>query len=940
MDAGEFVQLWHASFGPEAQPPESCSNLGERLTVQDVGTELRACETRVESLRTELKRELRALEWLRRIVADLERRASDGGDSGRRPSEGEQRSPRLRAASASHPPRTREKSGHSEPDSPSYPRQSTSLPTSPRRPARHDIVFSTSVEVSVKSKDPGHDPPCDSLDTERPATDAKEDQRSVGASEEGNKRGSVVRERTQSQTNDSDKSVARAVSKRLIERGKWWSSNLLTLERPPQALTPPINRRRAVSDPPDDSKRGRHRRVTAPSIKVHEVIKNFEKLSQETAPKVNPAVDREKEVSHVRRHTSLETVNEGEKPSGGGKKVEATETAGQESSSIDRLGDLPVRQRPPEKQKGDKFVFPGYKNHVVYSTHSLNRRNVRTRISQFEQEGPTSSTLKRQQLPIEAKLADRRRTGGWKVVEVGGPKQLSKTPSLQQINIGSRSVSEDRVARQKEQSNTAHTRATTPHRSVPLTHTAPRGPVSEVARVKRVASPVATQPRNMFKAAKEKLSRVTSSPPLRRRPSRGSRGREGPQHRSSNGQVEQTSVSPSPVPPSGGSGVQEVMVEKRVERSESLLSEIMSHRFSNGMEGSQLLESGEHSLISSQEMGGSGGGESTNVSKVILRRRSERDNDPLPEAKRRSSCLEEDDCSTPKEDFSLSLADDSLTQGLTKSMVDATSVKRSQVQRMTSDSTLRQDSLEATLTPASLTSGGSSSPGNVNYRMSYMTAVHDSPQMEYTTPGGLRDSNQVDYMPLINETEGEMTNRLALVASEPNLLDLDQVHMLEKMELDEATISAVTLNNDLFGSRSGSVTSLPDTLNDSQSTSTASLTEPFLSPAHTPAPVVNLRPSSGSGGGGRRRNRRREGNAELDDQTGASLVEMLSSERLRSPNTTASSSQFSTASSGLSPTTEEVASMSDSPTTPTLFPTPLHGTHLKEVEVRFSLSLL
>ena len=948
MEAEEILQLWHASFGPETQPPESLGSNKRLITAQDVGTELRACETRVESLRTTLTRELKALEWLRRLVADLERRASDGGDSTprdrlARPLEGEGSAPRSRAASQPH--RTQDKPAGGDLGSPST-RKSSSVPASPRRASRPDIVFSTSVQVAVKSKNReehlSSKPPCGTTTKRESGTDSPsslDDKKDTdGAGRE--RRGSVIRERAAGQANEC---VARAVRKRLIEQGKWWSSNLLTLGGSLQSQTPPTNRRRSVSDPPIQLNRGQHSSRAVPSVKVHKVIESFEKLSQETAPKVNAGTVeyREKEISHVLpRHTSLETVNEREKPSAcvDNKKVEATPP--QPPGERDRLGSLPVRRTQSESQE-EKYIFPGCKNHVVYSTHSLNRRHVRSQLAQLQEEGPASSTLKRQQLSIEAKLADRRRTGGWKVVEVGGQrKYMRKAPSLQQINT----EPSDKAAQQKEEHDDTENSTQVTQQSQQTNNSSgvqATVPVSEVATERRFTL-VTTQSSNMFKAAKEKLSRVTSSPPLRRRLSRGSRGREGP-HRSSNGQVEQasssSSVSPSPVP-SSGSGVQEVMVEKRVERSESLLSEIMSHRFSNGMEGSQLLESGEHSLLGSQE--GGGGSESAGVSKVILRRRSERDNDPLPEAKRRSSCLEDDDCSTPKEDFSLSFADDSsMAPGLTKSMVDA---KRSPVRRMESDSTLRQDSLEATLTPGNIvTSGGSPTPvpGNVNYRKSYMTAVHESP---CTTPGGsssggggvLRDSNQVDYMPLINESEGEMTagHRLTLVASEPNLLGLDQRHLLEdSMELDEATISAVTLNNDMFGSRSGSVTSLPETLNDSQSTSTASLTEPFFSPSHTPAPVVNLRPSSGNSGVGRRRNRRREGNAELDDQTGASLVEMLSSsERLRSPNTTASSSQYSMTSS-LSPTAEEVGTtIGSSP--PTLFPPPLHhGAHLKEVEV-------
>ena len=875
MDAEEFLQLWHASFGPEAQPPEGCTNLGHHLSVQDVGTELRARETRVETLRTQLEREVRVLEWLRGLAADLERRDRDtsrplgGGESAE--------------STVPHPRETRERGSPS---------------SSPPRP-KSDAVYSTSVEVAVRSKE-GPVPTCDNATT---GTDGgrREDRLPSGEGEGG----LLTRERAQGQV---DKSVARAVRKRLIEQGKWWSSNLLTLEV--SSHTPQISRRRSTSDTPLHLKPSRQRRGTVPTVSVHEVVRSFEKLGQERGPKVNTP---EKEVSHVERHTSSESVNGVEKSSN---KLEI-ETTQRESSQL-VCNPPPVRRTKSQREEEeDKLIF---KNHVVYSTHSLNRRHVTSRLAQLEEERPTSSTLKRTpSLSIEAKLAGRRRAGGWKVVEVGGQKRpLSKTPSPQhnQYNLGSGFRAEVRERTPEKTRGTA-------------VDTVRSSGVQGKAREKRPSSG------NMFKAAKEKLSRVTSSPPLRRRPSRGSRGREGA-HRSSNGQVEPTSaMTPPPSSVSPGSGIQEVMVEKRVERSDSLLSEILSHRFSNGMEGSQLLESsGDHSLVASQEVpgGGAGGGDSAKVApltdivpKVILRRRSERDNDPLPEAKRRSSYLEDEDCTTPKEDFSLSLsaADEAMTQGLTKAMVDA-SIKKPRAQRLTSDSTLQQESLEATLTPANISG---SSPPNVNFRMSYMTAVHDSPHMAYTATGGLRDINQVDYMPLINETDGEMaTGRLHLVSSEPNLLDLNR-DLDDSMELDEATISAVmTLNDDLFGSRSGSVTSLPETLDDSQSTST---TSPFLSPAHTPAPVVNLR-QLGSGAAGRRRNRRRQGNAELDDQTG-SLDEMLLSERLRSPNITVSYSD-----SPLAHTSEEVRlDMSGSPTTPTLFSPPHHAAHLKEMEVYY-----
>ena len=525
-------------------------------------------------------------------------------------------------------------------------------------------------------------------------------------------------------------------------------------------------------------------------------------------------------------------------------------------------------------------------------------------------------------------MADRRKTGGWKVIEVSGQNRLNYKSQAQEDKTN---TSSNRLDINSSSTNTSPIKTKAVSVEEIVVKEVEKEVIQEVKTINRISSGMSSKS-NMFKAAKEKLSRVTSSPPLRRRPSRGARGRSGSEggtqhHRSSNGQVETPS------------SVQEVMIEKRVERSESLLSEIMSHRFSNGMEGAQLLESGEHSLVGSQDGGKNTGDAENNATKVILRRRSERDNDPLPEAKRRSSCLEDDDCATPKEDFSMSLNEDSMRVGgvTTTSIVQSGSINPTRVQRLGSDATLRQDSLESTLTPAG--NIPSVTVGNVNFRMSYMTAVHDSPQMTYTA--AVRDTNQVDYMPLIDEREGELSSpgRLPVVSSEPNLLDLDPTTMLEdSMELDEATISAVTLNNDMFGSRSGSVTSLPENLEDSQSTSTASLTETstsFLSPSHTPAPVVNLRQSSGSSGSSaaaRRRNRRREGNAELDDQTGASLVEMLSSDRLRSP-TNASTNMSTSPMTGV--TEEVIVTMNQSPsTTPTsLFSPTHHSPHLQEGEV-------
>ena len=957
MEAEEFVQLWHASFGPETQPPESCSSSVGKLTAQDVATELRAREARVEILKTQLKRERRALGWLRRVVAELERRTG-ANDKTCRP---------LVAAEAEDSADTsasRRSTCDKQPTQQSETCRERASPTSVRPP--------TPISGEVKSKHNGAQV-CVVLssprreDVESCKASSKSAPVSVNSGETKDKRNSsresIIRERFVHRADGTDKRVDRAVSKRLIEQGKWWSSNLLSLDSSTaQAQTPPPTpRKRCDSDPPEYERRVKSRPI--PVIKVHTVVKDFEKSSQAPAQQVQSVTVKpsEKEASHVHKSTTgctaLETVNENPTTAAPVvEKVKVTEERGVVRPVI-HLTNLPppVQRTRSYGEAGEKFQFPGCSNDVVYSTHSLNRRSLKSRLHQLEEEGRVSNTLKRRSISIEAKLADRRKTGGWKVIEVSGQKKFNGSSQNQENqNRVSNRVSPNRVSSSRRSPEKA------PVTGDIVVKEEETEVVREAKTLNRVAAAgMSNSKPSVFKAAKEKLTRVTSSPPLRRRPSRGQRGRPGSEgstqqqqhhHRSSNGQVLESA--------GGGPAVQEVMVEKRVERSESLLSEIMSHRFSNGMEGSQLLESGDDSLVGGGEGGGGGGGKSggeggtgataEGSNKVILRRRSERDNDPLPEAKRRSSYLEDDDCTTPKEDFSMSLnsEDSNMQHGITKTMAEtaSTSTRESQVRRPGSDATLRQESFEATLTPAS-----PSTPGNVNFRMSYTTAVHDSPQMMYTA--AVRDSNQVDYMPLIDEREGELSSsssstaaaggRLQVVSSEPNLLELDHIAMLleDSMELDEATISAVTLNNDMFGSRSGSVTSLPENLEDSQSTSTASLNEPssFLSPLHpsgsSPA-IVNLRQSGGSSAGSaaaKRRNRRREGNAELDDQTGASLEEMLTSGRFRSPSNASRSN-----SSAMSGVTEEViVAMGQSPSaTPTPLFSPTHcSAHLQEGEV-------
>lgn len=892
METEEFVELWHASFGPEAQPPECCLNLG-KLTAQDVGIELRARKTRVDALQTQLKRELRQLDWLRRLVADLERR-----------NRGESRSSKTcRAPGGKESVRSspyRHTSGPSSPPCQESPSKTVNAVRSKSCPPADIEVSRRDGGKSEKSSSEYFSGQPEASKPEESHHQTKVDVKSSSDQGKGT-RVSLIKERFEQGVDSKDKAVAEAVKNRLIEQGKWWSSNLFTLKCSSKSPSP-AKRKRSASDSVSYSQTD-----PKPFIKVDKVVDNTDTKGQRLNTTVEKKEPHEKDFPDTVSSTVLETqhraVNKAEEKTLAVKEVE------------DRGNTLhPTEQRVELQGRRGRSVSPAF-----YSTHSLGRRQLRTRST--IEESSASATLKPRKPTIEEKLADRRRSGGWKVIEVSSQRRPNRSQQEQGVN-----QPEHVTERGKKPVPNSQRFVETKTNTIRSENSSFEG---------EVRSDQSLSEDKMFKAAREKLSRVTSSPPLRRRPSRDKdirRGREGGSlHRSSNGQVEAAS----------SATVEEVMVEKRVERSESLLSEIMAHRFSNGLEGSQLLDSSHDSTSGGETAGVGVGGTADNTAKVILRRRSEREADSLPEAKRRSSCLEEDDCSTPKEDYSLSLNDDNMQQGLTKSMAESSAARKLQLERLGSDTTLRQESFEATLTPNSVPSGGAptSLPGNVNYRQSYMSAVRDSPQMYMPS---LRQTPEVECMPLIDEAEGvdgdlSSAGRLAVVSSEPNLLELDPrtLTLEDSMELDEATISAVTLSNDMFlSSRSGSVTSLPETLDESHSTSASSISETFLSPSHNT--VVNLRQSGTSGGRGRRKNLKRMGNAELD-QTGASLEEMLSSEGVISPTHTMSPQSSS---SSVSIVSEEVRmTLNQSP--PSLFsPTHHSSHHLKEVDVSLCVCLV
>ena len=113
----------------------------------------------------------------------------------------------------------------------------------------------------------------------------------------------------------------------------------------------------------------------------------------------------------------------------------------------------------------------------------------------------------------------------------------------------------------------------------------------------------------------------------------------------------------------------------------------------------------------------------------------------------------------------------------------------------------------------------------------------------------------------VGENE-EMNTRFQASYADPTLDDFEYTQ-----GIDDATISALTLSSELFGSRSNSVSSLPGLYSNSESTT--SISPPDMdSPLHS-RQGVNLRNT----GGARRRDRKRMermGNAELEMMTGAS----------------------------------------------------------------------
>lgn len=184
-----------------------------------------------------------------------------------------------------------------------------------------------------------------------------------------------------------------------------------------------------------------------------------------------------------------------------------------------------------------------------------------------------------------------------------------------------------------------------------------------------------------------------------------------------------------------------------------------------------------------------------------------------PPIKRSSAYLEdEDECQTPKyeeEIMPLTL------ENVDKLLKESQQAKQMDSQDATVESSLDMQDIQRTL-----------------------STITSAPNMSVRT--------------LLNVHEEEMNKRpLGTSSSEPNLLELE---LTESMEIDEATISAITLGNDMFGSRSNSVTSLPGLIASGDESPTLDLASPTCE-------GVSLRRASNSR---KSANRKRMGNAELD----------------------------------------------------------------------------
>ena len=137
----------------------------------------------------------------------------------------------------------------------------------------------------------------------------------------------------------------------------------------------------------------------------------------------------------------------------------------------------------------------------------------------------------------------------------------------------------------------------------------------------------------------------------------------------------------------------------------------------------------------------------------------------------------------------------------------------------------------------------------------------------FTTLGSLDLDIELTLSKLRNQPEMSMATLLDVdenkkLNSRFKDITPDDLEYEEAIEIDEATISAFTLSNDMYGSRSNSATSIPGLFLDHSGVSTSPPEE--NSPSHSALQGVNLRQSSE----GKRLNRKRRGNIDLEMMTG------------------------------------------------------------------------
>lgn len=249
----------------------------------------------------------------------------------------------------------------------------------------------------------------------------------------------------------------------------------------------------------------------------------------------------------------------------------------------------------------------------------------------------------------------------------------------------------------------------------------------------------------------------------------------------------------------------------------------------------------------------------------------------LAKPERASLVFSEDECITPKGDSDHSMNipnedDDLRTKERSQTLVGGQegTLNVSRVEKLLEEVQRTQDK-EGEDDPAMMTLTRNNTD---KFRKFGIDAEMDDSSQELTPLGSLdidiqetlskiQNTPDMSMATLLDVGENKKMNaRFQASYTDPTLEDFEYTQ-----GIDDATISALTLSNELFGSRSNSVSSLPGLYSNTESNT--SISPPDMdSPSHATRQGVNLRNT----GGAKRRDRKRigRGNAELDMFTGAS----------------------------------------------------------------------